>query len=115
MRALAAIFFVLLMMGCSSPDEEIAPDDLLAKDKFVEVMVDVQLLEAIRKQKMIREDDPTVKLASWYKEVFEKHSITEDQFTTTFTWYYGRPDEMILIYEEVFEQLSLLEGKETDQ
>lgn len=114
MKVLTAIFCVLFLFGCTAPEEEIAPDDLLSKDKFVEVMVDVQLLEAIRKQKMIREDDPTVKLASWYKEVFQKHSITEEQFTSTFTWYYGHPDEMILIYEEVFEQLSLLEGKETD-
>jgi hypothetical protein len=105
----------MVLLACGSQIEEEPPLDILDREKFVLVMTDVQLLEAIRKQKMIREDDPTAKLASWYKEVFEKHGISENQFTATFTWYYGHPEEMILIYEEVFEQLSLLEGNEPDQ
>jgi hypothetical protein len=107
------VLAVLAFAACGTniPAEE-APKNLIEREKFIQVMKDVQLLEAIRKQKMIREDDPESTLASYYKQVFEKHQITEESFTQTFTWYYGQPKEMIEIYEAVFEELSLMQGEE---
>lgn len=107
MRTLLPFFF-LVLFACSEPEIE-RPAGLLTREQFIDVMVDVQLVEAIAKQKMIRNDDPKVKLAEYYGVIFEKHGIADTTFNKTYDWYHGQPDELLSIYDEVLSKLSTLE------
>ena len=90
--------------GCSTSDD--APEDLLPRDTFVQVLVDVQMIEAIYNQNMIRNDNPRQRIARFYSETFEKHGVTREQFTATYAWYYRHPYEMMDVFDEVVLELS---------
>lgn len=99
-----AVIILIFLASCSK-SERIPPADIIPRDTFVALLTDVQLLEAVSKQKMIRTDDPGPRIARYYKKTFEKFEVTEEQFLTSFKWYYEDPEDMIAIYEEVLNDL----------
>lgn len=72
-------------------------------------MADIQLVEALAKQKMIRNDDPEVKLAEYYGAIYDKYGIADSAFHKTYDWYHRHPDELLEIYDEVLSRLSRVE------
>lgn len=110
--ALRYVFFLsallLLIAGCSE-ETPTPPDDLIPREQFVTVMADVQLVEALAKQKMIRNDDPDVKLAEYYGLIYEKYGIADSSFLKTYNWYHRHPTELLELYDEVLNRLSQVE------
>ena len=111
MRLWAGILIALLMACSSAESEEQAPADLISMDSFSEIMVDVQLLEATFNQKFWREDDPNRKKAEFYQQIFEKHGVSKEHFELSYEYYSQRPEEMMLVYEYVINELSQREEK----
>jgi hypothetical protein len=99
-----AAILLIVLASCSS-SERIPPADIIPRDSFVALLTDVQLLEAVSKQKMIRTDNPGPRIARFYKKTFEKFEVSEEQFLASFKWYYEDPEDMISIYEEVLNEL----------
>lgn len=99
-----ALFLFVLLMACSKK-ERIPPADIIPRQTFIELLTDVQLLEAVSKQKMIRTDNPGPRIARYYKKTFEKFEVTEEQFLKSFQWYYEDPADMVAIYEEILNDL----------
>jgi hypothetical protein len=106
---LAAFFILLLLAGCAADAPADRPDDVLDHDKFVLVMTDVQLLEATSRKKLIRDGDPKERTAQFYKQLFDKHEITEEEFKRSYLWWNSEPELMVEVYEKVLENLSRLE------
>lgn len=82
------------------------PDNLIPREQFVEVLVEVQLIEAIYNQNMVRNDDPRGRIARYYSETFERFGVTREAFSATYAWYYRHPYEMMDIYDEVVMRLT---------
>jgi hypothetical protein len=98
------VFLLVFLMACAD-SERIPPADIIPRDSFVALLTDVQLLEAVSKQKMIRTDNPGPRIARYYKKTFEKFEVSEELFLASFKWYYEDPEDMISIYEEVLNEL----------
>mgnify|MGYP003383779695 CR=1 FL=1 len=98
MRA-SVILTVLLMAACSSPEER--PNDLLPRDKFTEVLLEAQLIEARVNQEAVIDKRADIPDKSYYAEMFKAQGVTEEAFKSTFDWYVDHPAELKDIYNEV--------------
>lgn len=99
---LCFIFFI----ACSKKEEKI-PENILPKDKMIKVMVDVHIAEAAIQNKYLSLNDSTKKIAAgYYRNLFEKNKITEQQFRESFLYYAHHLDLFNKIYEEVINELS---------
>jgi hypothetical protein len=103
------------MAACGSTQQDSKPKDLLSDEVFIAVLTDVQLLEATYKQKILREEDPNAVMPGYYKQVFDKHGVSQDDFEDTFSWWMKRPEEMLEVYNEVIDQLTKLEKEHLEE
>ena len=96
----------LLLSSCSKKEEKI-PENILSKEKMIAVMVDVQMAEASIQNRSLSITDSTKLIAAgYYKNLFEKNKITEQQFRESFLYYSHHLDLLNKIYEEVINELS---------
>lgn len=93
---------VEVAMELSSPEES---------KEFVNVLVDIQLLEATLKQKVAPIADTDSVMKANYKIIFDKHGWTQEYFDEQYAYWKARPRDMIVIYEEVLERLNKLDGE----
>jgi hypothetical protein len=96
---------VLLMFGCSGAPEG-PPEGVLEAEAFIDLMTDIQLLEASSKKRLRREDDEAAISRGQYIAIFEAHGITEAEFQSSHAWWFGHPELLIGIYDGVIEQLN---------
>lgn len=111
MRIFSGFGFVLLVfffIGCEQR-EETPPPDILSKDEFTAVMIDVQLIEGMKVHRLGPKRDRTPDMEVLYNGVFQKHGIEKEAFIDTYDYYKERPDQMELIYEQVLDSLSKLD------
>ena len=104
MRLIHAILPVLLV-ACSSQSSS-APDGVLGRDRFEQVLLEAQLIEARMNHELVISQQSDIPAEQYYTEMFAAEGTTKEQFQKSFTYYSGRPDEMKLIYEEIFAELS---------
>lgn len=116
---ISLFIFITVLFSCASNNEaemEPAPADIIPIEVFSTIMTDVHLLEAVSNQKMLREDDPTVMTAEYYEQVFVKHNISRETFEKSYNYWASRPDNMMVIYDQVINNLTKMEeeagGKE---
>jgi hypothetical protein len=95
----------LLLISClGSGSYKIIPEK-----KFVDVLVDLHLADAIADQSMIPDMTYQLDSASLYGSVFKKHGITKAQFDTTMIYYSKRPDDLQKLYNTVTARLKHME------
>jgi hypothetical protein len=119
MRTVVNIIFVFCLLcttilsSCNHDPRDnakaIPPNSLLQKDVFIEVMADIQLLEAASKGKVFRNDDASKKVSEGYAEIFNKHGITLELFEKSHTWWWEHPAAMKSVLIEVTQKLTLME------
>lgn len=111
------VVLVLCLTACVSNREERnpAPQGLIVREDFVPLFAEVQLLEAARKQKMLRGDSVDLQIANAYRQIFEKHHTTDSLFQLSYLHYFSKPEEMSVIYEEVIGFLSQQESEARDR
>jgi len=109
LRPAVFLALIIFMSGCGDPDVEVAPDGLLDKDKFTEVMVDVQLVEGMKVHKLGPKREKSPDMEAMYANIFAKYEINQEDFDATYDYYKSRPEEMELIYEQVLDSLSKLD------
>jgi len=111
------IVALLLFAGCGTGvtfDGPPAPEGVIARDTFVQVLTEVHLIEGALKQRLFRNDDGQERALSHYAELYDRWGIDEERFKTTYTWWYQRPIEMDALLEEVAENLTELERQLTE-
>lgn len=100
---LPAVAFFVGLHACQ--ESEKLPEGILDHDQMVDLMVDVELLQAELKYdftKANRKIDPEKR----FEEVFKENGLTKDQFNKNLEYYGARPLQMKEIYVEVIEELS---------
>ena len=116
MRGFLSILFLAILASCTNdprdnvnatPSEQ---SNIIPREQFVEIMSDIQLIEAAAKNKVFKNDDETLKLKEAYSEIFAKHGITQEQFQESHRWWWTHPNAMRSILLEVTERLSQMEA-----
>lgn len=86
------------------------PDDVMSRDRFVQVFAETQLVEAAYKLHYFRNDDPEIWITEAYADVFERNGVEAELFWRSHAWWFAHPAAMVGIYEEATEALNQLES-----
>ena len=89
------------MLSCNTPTIE-KPKNLIEKDKMVDILYDIALLEAIKSQNI--DGGLTSKAGNDY--VYKKHKIDSLQFVQSNKYYAVNIEEYKKMFEEVKERLT---------
>lgn len=110
------VFFMalVLLIACTSP--ETRPEGVLDRERFKEVLLQAQLIEARANHELIVEHRSRVPSERYYAELFEEQGITEEQFIASYRYYLDDPKELKAIYEEIITELTFRKDRgEEDQ
>lgn len=110
LRFATCLLLVFGLPSCSA-DEEAIPKDILDRQIFTAIMLDVQLAEGIKTQYAHSRNKDGSLDRELYDEIFMRHEITEDDFRKTFGYYQSRPELMEGVFEQVLDSLSKLEAQ----
>jgi len=110
MRIAYTLLTIILIVSCSSPEEEGIPENVLSPEKFTSVMIDVQITEGMRAQG-VDLITPGEGVEGAYEEIFSKHQINKESFDVSYDYYLDHPDKMEKIYEQVLDSLSKLDAQ----
>ena len=115
---LLSLLFVLAT-ACGHKDKGFIPEQLLSEQEMINIMTDVQIIEAdINYQKsQEREQEPNdtikiipkdyVKLSRvYYAQLFEHYGITDSIFEQNLKYYTERPAELEKIMDSVMQRLT---------
>ncbi len=106
----AVIIFSFANISCNKKSGA-QPKDLIAKDKMIDVLVDVHLAEASTEIRSITPQLIDHITAERYQMVFDKYKITLDQFVDSYNYYLEHTGVLDEIYVEVVNRLSALDGR----
>lgn len=102
------LLLVILVSGCQNVDKTRKPEDLIPKEKMVDVITEIALLHGARSyNKNLLEEkgiDPS-------RYIYEKFSIDSMQFARSNDYYAANVKQYHEIYLEVKERLELLEDQ----
>jgi hypothetical protein len=111
MKLFRTVVLVFILFGCSSSDEKKLPAHILDTDEFAMVMIDVQLAEGMKAQRISISQDDEGSVFELYKAIFEKHNVEEDEFMETYDYYRKHPEQMEKVYEQVLDSLNKLDAE----
>lgn len=112
-KALLIIPLVLVLTSSCGSNDKI-PENVLSHEKMVDVMVDVQLAEAILRDKRLSGDDIEKMTNDYYRKVFEKHNITPQKFDTSFAYYEKHIEKFDEVYRDMLVKLNKMQ-REAEQ
>jgi len=105
---LALILF--LFISCSQKKLESKPSGLLSKDKMTDVLVDIHLAEGAADNRKLKSGQIDLMMTTRYKELFQKHEITYEEFKVSYDYYMNHAEELAEIYTEVVNKLTTRES-----
>tara|TARA_R110000868_G_scaffold155878_6_gene382501 strand:+ start:366 stop:752 length:387 start_codon:yes stop_codon:yes gene_type:complete len=114
---LVTIGLVFVFVSCGK--EEKKPDYLWPKEKFVEVMTEIQITETVIRLGIHRAQDSIILKDSLFAALFREMEVNRAVYDSNYNYYLKRPAEMEAIFDEVMVNLSersalLKEKKESE-
>jgi hypothetical protein len=104
------IIFTTMFMGCVNIDNK----DIINEDKFVDVLVDIHMADAIIVVKGYKINADSTKIRLYYNQVLVKHNVTQKQIENTFKYYTHKPKEFEKLYKVVSEKVAKKQEKYTE-
>lgn len=113
MRLFIYIFLLITLFGCGGSSEKEV--ELIPKDKFIEVLVDVHLGDAYLSAVKYDHNDEMYIPENFYPNVLEKHGVSREQFDKTLMYYAEDQKQLIKIYDQVLNKLSEKQASATQE
>lgn len=102
--------YCLLFFSCGHKDKSVAiPTNILSKEKMARVITDVHLADAETNFHLL--PDSTKKKPINFQKVFEKDTITKQQYEESLSFYMDHPELLNAVYEDVVNELSKMQSK----
>jgi hypothetical protein len=93
---------LLVVVGCTDKPAAIAaPDNLLPRDTFVTVLMEVRLLEGAYSTSYERVDTSEFPITAHYNRLFNRHHLTKEQYLNAYVYYSMNAEEMLEIESDV--------------
>ncbi len=113
-RLFIIVMVLFLFSTCTFFSSKSKCERIIEKDKMVDVMTDIYLLEAYiqitsRSRSSIRDSVDYL-----YAGLFDKHNITKETYDKAFECYSLDRELMLGISEEVFNTISIIESQKQD-
>ncbi len=107
--ALTLMALVFACFSCETPRAE-KPADLLPEEKVVAVLTELELLEAVYTLEFQKRDTARAVMAPYYDEVFARHGVSPEQFTSSLAWHGQDPERIRNIRYKVYDELSKMQA-----
>lgn len=101
------VIALLVIAACGG--ETKTPDDILPRDEFRDVLMDLHLAEAQAMDQSRDKDSTQVQLKADYLFIFGQYGIDKEAFFRSFDYYSDHPRELHQIYEEIHARLNILQ------
>jgi len=110
MKHINTLSLLLLILSCK-PEKEQIPADVLPKDKMVEILVNVHLVEGSIALQRLTGVQLDLLASKKYDSLFMAEKVPVTNFRSSYDYYLDHPKDLDDIYQEVVNQLSTLQGK----
>ncbi len=116
-RFVFIVFVLLLFSDCGNKSNTFVPDRLLSEQEMIDILTDVQIIEADinhqRTQEREHKDtipskpiDPVELSRSYYGQLFGHYGITDSIFSQNMRYYTERPAVLERIMDSVVQRLT---------
>ena len=97
------IFVLLSLLGCKPSDRTPEPDKLIPRDKMVDIMTDVEVVEAQLRfqQTRINNDSLQKEKTKSYDSLYMYYKVTPEQFSQSLKYYQGDLENFEHMIDEV--------------
>lgn len=109
------ILLVILVVCYSCSWFDKARKEIIKKEKFINVLVDIHLADAVLSQEGLELLNDTLKVDLYYDDILKKHNISANQLKQTIAYYTNKPSEYNKVYEQVLEIISQQEERIRNQ
>ena len=87
------------------------PSNLISKDEMVQVLIDLNLIEADLQMKYSHISFYSDAMKKSGYQILRKHGFTRLQFDNSFDYYASRQEEMIAINNQILDSMNVLAAK----
>ncbi len=94
MRSNRWIILLVIFLGvsCQHPGEKIKKSEIIPKESFVPILVEIHLADALLQMSLVRQDYPGRDSISNYQDILKNHGYTKEMFDKTIEFYERDPD-----------------------
>ena len=101
------LIIFLLLFSCGLKTDEMKNENIISKNEFTKILIDIQLAEAnFELNKVNNATRALDDLKEEYSKIYKDYNIDENIFTETLSYYSERPAELEEIYLEMLEELN---------
>ncbi len=112
MGKIKIVLLTLLIISCKQSIEK-EPDNLISKEKMINLLSDIHRIEGVVNNLGIQSSDTTSFIyRKMEAQLFKKHKVDTSAYYKSFKYYLGNPDEFTEMYKEVV--LSIKEKNKID-
>ena len=102
---------MLLLASCADKSKAFQPERILTEQEMMDVMTDVQILEADMNRRKADGKRIDGMAESYYDQLFEHYGITDSIFKQNLRYYTERPATLEMIMDSVTQRLTKEQGK----
>ena len=119
-KLLFILLFFVLVTACGHKDKGFMPERLLTEQEMIDVMTDVQIIEADinsrknqEREQGLPQKDYSKLTKSYYNQLFAHYGITDSLFLQNMRYYTERPADLERIMDSVVQRLTKLSTSST--
>lgn len=110
---------LFVVFACEKPILE-EPENLLERNKMIEMMIDIHLAEAAFQSRRYQDSlFLNATSADFYYSVLQDHQVADSTFEKSFVYYASNPKKFEKMYQDVMNKLNEMEqeysGRQTDE
>jgi len=110
MKKMLILALSVLILSCGEEKKSIAiPENILSKEKMAQVITDIHLAEAQASLRSL--PDTTSKGSISFQKIFDKDSISKQQYEESLSFYIEHPEMLDSVYAQVLNELSKMQGQ----
>ena len=104
-----------VLMGCAPEavdrDPQMQPPEgVLDRKEFVQVLTEIQLVEAVSDLRSYRNDNEKQRLAEAYNDVWQRTGVSAETFEASYQWWWAQPAAMKAMLRDVVDALKEMES-----
>ena len=103
-KAIIGILVALSVLSCHRQDDNM-PEVLLSESQMIDIMTDVQIIEADLNSRRNKGENIDTLPASFYNQLFEHYGITDSIFNQSMRYYTYNPKALEDIMDSVTNRL----------
>lgn len=103
------VCYLAIIYSCSSNPQRDLPDGILSEEKMIEVITDIQVLDAAQKSLPISGLKQKAMQDTTYAIIYAHHGITHEMFDSSLRSYTRHPELMAELMEKVAENINASE------